>query len=282
VPGLRAQQRMTPSADAARYWRSDLLPGAELVTARYRRQVFSPHWHESYVVPIIEAGGQRYRYRHATLLAEPGHIAVINPGEMHTAQRATDDGWAYRAFYPSVDFMERLAGELAGAPAGTPWLPLRTLDDATLARQLLQAHRLLESGRDALAAETALLQAFALLLTRHAGVRPEAATPPADRARVAAMQERMAADLCEPVTLRTLAGAVGLSPFHAARLFARHVGMPPHAWRNQLRLNRAAQMLRRQVPVAETAAACGYADQSHLTRHFKRAHGVAPGTWQRA
>ena len=273
---------MTAPADAARYWRSELMPGAELVTARYRRQVFSPHWHESYVVPIIEAGAQRYRYGRATLVAGPGNIAVINPGEMHTAQRATEDGWAYRAFYPSVGFMERLAGELADAPAGTPWLPLRTLDDADLAQRLLLAHRLLECGHDPLAAETALLEAFSLLLARHAGVKPAAAIPPADQARVATMRDRMAADLCEPVTLRTVAAAVGLSPFHAARLFTRHVGMPPHAWRNQLRLNRAAEMLRRRIPVAEAAVACGYADQSHLTRHFKRAHGVAPGQWQRA
>jgi AraC-like DNA-binding protein len=273
---------VTPAGEAARYWRSDLLPGAELVTARYRQQVFSPHWHESYVVPIIEAGAQSYRYCHATLVAGPGSIAVINPGEMHTAQRATESGWAYRAFYPTIGFMERLAGELSDAPAGPPWLPPRTLDDADLAQRLLHAHRLLESGSAPLQAESALLEAFSLLLARHAGVKPAAAIPPADLARVKTMRERMAADLCEPVTLRTLALTVGLSPFHAARLFTRHTGMPPHAWRNQLRLNRAAGMLRRQIPVAEAAAACGYADQSHFTRHFKRAHGVAPGQWQRA
>jgi AraC-like DNA-binding protein len=268
--------------DAARYWRSPLLPDAELLTAEYYEQEFAPHWHESYSIPVIVDGAQTYRYRGALRLAAAGSIAAINPGEVHTGERAAEHGWAYRAFYPSLDWVRQLAGDIGGRPAEVPWLPDEAIRDAEVAARLAQAHRLLEEGADALAAETALTSAFALLLIRHARSRPPAQALRADNARVAAMQARLAENLGDAITLSELAAAVGLSPFHAARMFSASVGMPPHAWRKQLRLSRALGLLRQGLPVTEVALASGFADQSHFTRHFKRAYGIAPGRWQAA
>ena len=259
--------------DAAHYWRSPLLPDAELLTAEYYEQEFAPHWHESYSIPVIQDGAQTYRYRGTLRLAGAHSIAAINPGEVHTGERATEHGWAYRAFYPSVPWMQRLASDIAGRPVGIPWLPDDSIKDAEVAARLGYAHRMLEAGSDMLAAETAL---------RARCYKPKAHALHADSNRIAAMQARLSADLTAPLTLGQLAESVGLSPFHAARLFSSRVGMPPHAWRNQLRLSRARALLRQGMSVTDVAAATGFTDQSHFTRHFKRAYGVPPGRWQAA
>ncbi len=268
--------------DAARYWRSPLLPDAELLTAEYYEQEFSPHWHESYSIPVIQNGAQTYRYRGALRLAGTDSIAAINPGEVHTGERATDHGWAYRAFYPSTEWMRRLASDIAGRQVDAPWLPDDSIKDADVATRLAHAHRMLEAGADMLAAESALTTAFALLIARHARTRPQLSALHTDGTRVAVMQAKLSEDLAAPLTLTQLAAVVGLSSFHAARLFSASVGMPPHAWRNQLRLSRALGMLRQGMSVADVAAATGFTDQSHFTRHFKRAYGAAPGRWQAA
>ena len=266
--------------DDARYWRSPLLPDAELLNAQYYEQEFAPHWHDGYSIPVITSGAQTYRYRGGLRLASVGCIAAINPGEVHTGERATDFGWTYRAFYPSAEWMRKLASDIAGREVDMPWLLGDVIEDAEVAGRLAHAHCLLEDGSDPLAAETALTSSFALLLQRYARARPEAPRLLSDEARVAAMQERLAADLAEPVSLSQLAQAVGLSAFHATRLFSAHVGMPPHAWRNQLRLNRALGLLRQGMNVTDAAAATGFTDQSHFTRHFKRAYGAPPGRWR--
>lgn len=268
--------------DTVRYWRSPLLPDAELLTAEYYAQEFAPHWHESFSIPVIQAGAQSYHYRGALHVAAAGSIVAINPGEVHTGERAAEMGWASRAFYPSAAWMQKLAGDIAGHAVGVPWLPDAAIEDEHVAARLAQAHRLLETGADPLAAETALTAAFALLITRHARSRPQASTLHPDAARVAAMQAHLSDELTTPVTLSELARLVGLSPFHVTRLFSRSVGMPPHAWRNQLRLNRAQGLLRQGMSVTDVAAQVGFNDQSHFTRHFKRAYGVAPGRWQSA
>jgi AraC-like DNA-binding protein len=266
--------------DNPRYWRTPLMPQAELLTAEYYAQEFAPHWHETFSIPVIQAGAQSYLYRGATRIAGVGYIAAINPGEVHTGERHTDFGWASRAFYPTVEWMQRLASDVAGRKVGVPWLPNDVIHDAEVSKALAQAHRLLEDGGDPLAAQTAVTSAFALLIVRHARTKPEAPELHPDAARVDALKARLSEDIAEPLTLSELAASVGLSPFHVARLFARTTGMPPHAWRNQLRLNRAQTLLRQGMRVADAAVAVGFTDQSHFTRHFKRAFGVAPGRWQ--
>ena len=276
--------------DRARYWRSPLVPGADILTAEYREHEFSPHWHEAYAVPVIEAGAEMFSYQGGHYVAEAGTVPVINPGEVHTGSRAMEVGWRYRVFYLPVDFMAALAGEIASAPLPMPWFPADVIRDPDLAVRVARAHRLLEGitgaedggslRGDPLAAETALIDAISALIVRHALRHPEARPANIDPPRVALMKERLAADLTAPLSLSELAADVGLSAFHAARLFTQATRMPPHAWRNQLRLQRALGPLREGVAVAHVAAACGFTDQSHFTRHFRRMFGVPPGRWQ--
>jgi AraC-like DNA-binding protein len=266
--------------NAARYWRSPLVPGADMVTAEYYDHEFTPHWHDAYTVPVIEAGAECYDYRGSHYVAEAGTVPVINPGELHTGARAVDFGWRYRVFYLPPPIVEDLAQEICGRATSSPWFPAGAIHDADLARRLVIAHNALESAADPLAAETALLDAVSTLIARHALERPSVVSLAADARRVEVMKSRLADDLLAPVTLAELAQSVGLSTFHAARLFTRETGLAPHAWRNQLRIVRALPALRAGASVAEVAAANGFADQSHFTRFFKRAFGVPPGRFR--
>jgi AraC-like DNA-binding protein len=266
--------------NSARYWRTPLLPGADLLTAEYHDHEFAPHWHDAYTIPVIVAGAEGYRYRGSDYVAEAGGVPIINPGELHTGSKAVEAGWRYRVTYAPVQFIHELADQIAGKPQPLPWFAPGVIHDPDLAARLANAHRMLEAGSDALAAETAMLDALSTLLVRYSQTQPEPSRVATDDTRVAVMKERLAGDLLEPVTLADVAQAAGLSPFHAARLFNRATGLPPHAWRNQIRLQRALAPLRAGVPVTDVAAASGFTDQSHFTRHFRRMFGVPPGRWQ--
>ncbi|WP_345811205.1 AraC family transcriptional regulator [Paraburkholderia sp. PREW-6R] len=268
--------------DSARYWRTPLLPGADLLTAEYHHHEFAPHWHDAYTIPVIVAGAEGYRYRGSDYVAEAGGVPIINPGELHTGSKAVEAGWRYRVMYAPVEFIHELANEVAGKPQALPWFAPGVIRDPDLARRLTQAHCLMESGDDPLAAEAAMLDALSTLLVRYSRTQPEASGVARDYARVSSMKERLTGNLEESVTLADMALAAGLSPFHAARLFTRTTGLSPHAWRNQVRLQRALAPLRAGVPVTEVAAASGFTDQSHFTRHFRRMFGVPPGRWQGA
>ncbi|CAH2796765.1 MAG: Transcriptional regulator, AraC family [uncultured Paraburkholderia sp.] len=233
--------------DSARYRRTPLLPGAELLTTKYRDHEFSPHWHDAYTIPVIVAGTEWYRYRGADHVAEASSVPIINPGELHTSAKAVDAGWRYRVMYAPVDFVHELAEEVASKPQALPWFAPGVIRDPDMASRLARAHRLLESGADALAAEAAMLDALSTLLVRYSQTQPEPSRILTDDSRVSNMKERLTGDLIESVTLAEVAEAAGLSPFHAARLFTQATGSPPHARRNQVRLQRARTVARGHV-----------------------------------
>jgi AraC-like DNA-binding protein len=58
--------------------------------------------------------------------------------------------------------------------------------------------------------------------------------------------------------------------------------MPPHAFQTQVRVSRAKTLLLEGWSISQVASQTGFADQSHLTRHFKRLVGVTPGRYQQS
>ncbi|MDF5029677.1 helix-turn-helix transcriptional regulator, partial [Vibrio parahaemolyticus] len=73
----------------------------------------------------------------------------------------------------------------------------------------------------------------------------------------------------------------GLSPFHLLREFQKQFGFPPHAYQIQQRLRMAKKLLKMGQKISDVAQECGFHDQSHLHRHFKKAMGVTPGQYVR-
>jgi AraC-like DNA-binding protein len=85
-------------------------------------------------------------------------------------------------------------------------------------------------------------------------------------------------NLGQNISLEALAEMAGLSTHHFARAFKQTVGMPPHGYVLQRRIEHAQQMLRNtDLPMSEIALSAGFSDQSHLARHFRRITGMSPG-----
>ena len=82
--------------------------------------------------------------------------------------------------------------------------------------------------------------------------------------------------------LDTLAQHVGLTRFEALRVFKKRYGLPPHAYQLCLRISRARRLLLDGAAAADVASSCGFADQSHFIRHFKRFTGITPMQYARA
>lgn len=103
------------------------------------------------------------------------------------------------------------------------------------------------------------------------------------RWQVRRAKDMLGADLMKRSELTEVARECGLSLSHFSRSFRQTVGDTPHGWLIRRRLERAQAMLREgEMPLAEIALSCGFADQSHFTRLFSREIGVSPGSWRRA
>jgi transcriptional regulator GlxA family with amidase domain len=154
--------------------------------------------------------------------------------------------------------------------------------DPGLRAALLRAHRALAQEPPGLAVEEHMLDAIAGLAphlrSASAAARRERGEHGAVRRARLHLQDRWD----QPVSLAQLAEVAGLSRFELIRRFRQQNGLTPHSFQRDLRIERARAMLGDAMPAAAVAAACGFADQPHLTRVFKRLVGVTPGVYARA
>jgi AraC-like DNA-binding protein len=87
--------------------------------------------------------------------------------------------------------------------------------------------------------------------------------------------------IAEPIRIEALCSLVGLSPSHFARSFKRTLGEPPHAYLIRRRVEHACHlMLVGDNSLAEIAQACGFADQAHFSRTFRKRTGRSPMLWR--
>jgi AraC family transcriptional regulator len=131
---------------------------------------------------------------------------------------------------------------------------------------------LLQPYRDALELETRSLQMLAAGLHALDG----ASAPPRDQ-DFGPVLEYIEARLSETITLAELAAQVTLPVLPFLRGFSAALGMTPHAYIVERRLQRARRLLLLEnESIASIAADCGFSHQSHFGKHFRRAFGMAP------
>ncbi len=100
--------------------------------------------------------------------------------------------------------------------------------------------------------------------------------------QLARVRELLEERLAEPVPLAVMAAAVGLSVSQFCRQFKARVGLAPHQYLLQLRVDTACRLLREQsLPIAAVAARCGFSHQEHLTRMMRRHLGTTPAAIRR-
>jgi|SRR5215469_6026969 len=269
------------AVEIARYWQHAAVAGVDLLRARFITHRYGRHAHETYTFGLIESGVEEFDYGRSLLRAGPGAVALLNPEVVHTGQAATPAGWSYRVLYPKVNVVTEVAEQL-GWRRGTPLFPQTVLYDERSAGLLRSAHSAAEHG-DRLASSSLLYAALARLLTAHADVTNTMTDSRARRApaSISALCDLLAERLDDPPSLAELAELTGLSQFAVLRAFRAQTGLPPHAYVNQLRVREARTLLDRGLAPADVALTTGFADQAHLTRHFKRVVGVPPGAYQR-
>jgi AraC family transcriptional regulator len=134
--------------------------------------------------------------------------------------------------------------------------------------------------------EAAALTLAARLLQKHcdsgACASTESCAHSLDRIRLRRVLEYITANIGDDITLATLAGIAGYSPFHFARKFTLAMGISPHRYISRIRLENAmAELAAGKLPLAEIALNAQFSSQASFTRAFHRATGVTPQAYRR-
>lgn len=267
-------ERLCVTPEANRILSAPAYPGIERIQAQFRGDAFDLHRHDTYALGVTMRGVQTFRYRGEQRYSLPGRVIILHPDELHDGGAATEDGLVYRMLYlePSV-----LVQCLEAARIGLPFVGDPVVEDNRLAGLLLAALGELDRELDEL-----FVDDFVSRLTD--GLVQHARLPQRPLGSIAWGQVKIARDYLEAhvtrgVRSQELERITGLDRFALARHFRAAFATSPHRFLLMRRLQQAKVMIGAGEPIAEVATATGFADQSHLTRHFKKAFGIAPGAW---
>lgn len=274
------------TADSRREWSrmltDPLLPGVEVLQAHYTQYRYAPHWHDAACMAVVDSGAAAFDCMRTRHVAPAGSMFVIPAYEVHTGEPAADTGLGYRVLYICRGSLTELLADTGAPEPGLVSCSAGLVRHASAAiGPLLQFHQAMTSQASPLARQHAVMAAAVAVASEYGhGLWPRRAVSHEHRA-VQLARDYLHAHSADAVTLGDLAKRSGLSMYRLARTFKAETGLAPHAYQVQLRVLRAKRLLAAGHDIAETAAECGFFDQSHLTSTFKRHVGVTPGVYAR-
>jgi len=151
-------------------------------------------------------------------------------------------------------------------------------DDPVLAGLLREAFADFPQALEPLAVD-AVVERLAGRLAARSDDRPRARGTAVAHRAVARARGFLAAEAHRTVASEELETVTGLDRFALSRHFRAATGTSPHRYQVGRRLARAQKMIAEGAALSDAAAATGFADQSHLTRHFAARFGLTPGRW---
>lgn len=263
--------------DFSQFWR---IPegDSELLVAHYNQQTFGRHSHDRYAIGVISGGAEKLFFRGGHWYGTPGSVVTITPTDIHDGVAADEQGWRYQMIYVDPTWLNDkvLHGQVSADYLHLFRQPLR--QDPELAREILYRHRMIQRSCLSLERETILIELLAKVFGRYGLPVPE--KDASEREAVRRVKQRLDLDFDKDVTLTELGMLVNMDPLYLIRVFRKEVGISPHSYQLQRRIARAQQFLRMGMSIADAAFACGFYDQSHMARFFKKIVGVTPGAFR--
>jgi AraC-like DNA-binding protein len=249
------------------------LPGVRVYRIERSTQKLKAYTEAFWLVLQIETAAEA-TFRGETLPCGNGRIGLLEPDGVFQHRRVPAPE-TLRVFTIDPARVREFTRELGLSPESSQ--PKTTVfSSPPLFRNLMALSECLEGGASALEIQSRYAACVRLAIQQAMGNRRCALRLGSEIAAVRRARELIDARFAENVTLSQLARAAGQSEFHLLRVFKRDVGVPPHTYQTLLRLARARELLARGKTASSTAAEVGFADQSHLTRHFRNMLGLTP------
>lgn len=238
------------------------------------RQVFDRHTHDVFAFGLIDRGGQRWNSGRGQVEARAGDVIMSNPGEVHDGSPMGDESRTWRMLHVEPRLVWDAVSQLGLARPANYEFASPVVHDPQLAQLMT---RLIAAATDFLGSGLQTDELLLVLIGKLGQTRsPEASQRPS---RIAKARTRIDDNPALALSLADLAHECGLSQWQLLRSFAQATAFTPHAYQMQRRIELARRLIIQGVTLAEASTISGFADQSHMTRTFRRKYGFSPSVW---
>ncbi len=238
-----------------------------LTQSTFHSKSYPPHAHDGYSISLVTEAVHRFVIEGESLSAEAGDVRIIHPYEMHETREST---WSHINLSVETARVESIAGKM---DIERPVLFAHVVRDGMLNDMLQKLH---------LAKDTSLANDRFEMLLRHLIANHLFAYSDAEALAISEDMETARAYLDAHLhetdsDLESLARMAHMSKYHFLRRFKQTFGRTPHRYLQNIRVDCVRRAMRRGQSLSEAAHACGFYDQSHMIRVYRKFYGHTPG-----
>lgn len=242
-------------------------------------QKFGNHFHEGYVIGIVEAGERDFVCNNKLYTLNAGDILLINPLESHGCEQFGDEDLHYFSFNISTDTMKRVMEEIDGK-SSLPHFNENVIRSEEIESYLYDLRDMILSNHQDFKKE----ETFLFLMQRLVNDYSESITvEESEKApeQIEKICKYLENNFFRNITLDELSLLVGFNKYYLIRTFTKVKGISPHKYLETIRIEKSKKMLEEGIPIIDVALRIGFADQSHYTNLFKALIGLTPRSYQK-
>ncbi|MCU4422949.1 AraC family transcriptional regulator [Acinetobacter sp. WU_MDCI_Abxb74] len=275
---------MNAIPQAFEFWQDERMPYVETRRSCFSRTCYKSHSHPTFSIGAIDEGNSVFQSSFGTAQKISAGTLVIVPAHIeHSCNPLPDQAWSYQMLHLDISWLNQWYAEFQkeGFDLNLPQHRPLIIKDENLYQAFSDMNEtLFDSQKLIFEKEQSLIYCLTQLLLPHFILEEIQKTQYLyesflDLIHIIKSSERF-------ISLEELAQQVGLSRYAIIRLFKANVGLTPHAFQINLKINQARAQLKQGIPLAELAVNLGFSDQSHFHKAFKAHTGITPRQFQLA
>ncbi len=255
--------------------------GIETYRFENMKEHFSDHFHEHYVIGFVEEGSRNFICRGREYEITKGDIVLINPGDSHSCSQKEDKQFDYI----SINISQYTMRNLFEAVTGSREL-LGFSDNVIKNEQIAERFRVLyqaiidnDCGNIDITVKSEYLKFTILLLIQKYGQNLESCHSEI-RKEIENACEFLQENYSSKIYLQQMCEHTSLSKTTLNRAFKKSKGMTPYRYLENIRINKARNLLMQGITPSDAAIQAGFYDQSHFTNVFNDFIGLTPGLYR--
>lgn len=275
---------MNAIPQAFEFWQDERMPYVETRRTCFSRTCYKSHSHPTFSIGAIDEGNSVFQSSFGTAQKISAGTLVIVPAHIeHSCNPLPDQAWSYQMLHLDISWLNQWYAEFQkeGFDLNLPQHRPLIIKDENLYQTFSDMNEtLFDSKKLIFEKEQSLIYCLTQLLLPNFILEEIQKTQYLyesflDLIHIIKSSERF-------ISLEELAQQVGLSRYAIIRLFKANVGLTPHAFQINLKINQARAQLKQGIPLAELAVNLGFSDQSHFHKAFKAHTGITPRQFQLA
>ena len=244
-----------------------------LTQSTFRSQSYPPHAHDGYSLSLVTEGIHHFSVETERLKVASGEVRIIHPYELHETHLSS---WSHINLSIETAQVEEAATALG---LEIPVLFSRLIRDEALNALMRALYS--STTQPASCSKTLCAELLTHLLKNHLFAQEGASDTPPSPEMLQAKRYLHAHAGDTALSLDATARQAHMSKYYFLRRFKQTFGRTPYHYLQNIRIDCVRQKIRQGASLSQAAQSCGFYDQSHMIRIYRKFYGHTPGMIQR-